>query len=1157
MYPCVCVVLWLLASAPGASGQSFQGGLRGAVKDGDGVIPGAAVTLINEATHLTRETLTNESGEYAFAAVTPGVYTVRAALQGFKTFERKEMTIGTQQFITLDLPLVIGTIEEQVTVNGNTPLVETSNASVGHVLDKATLDSLPALNRNAYMSAVTTVPTVLAQGNPYFSRMEDQSNGSLVSLGGGPLRANNYLLDGVSVTDLQNRTSIFVTPEAIEELKVQVHTYDAEMGRSGGGVFNTTGRSGTNALRGSVFGQLRPNWAASLPYFDELAGKPKLTTPYYRYWGGSIGGPIKENKTFFWFAHEGYMTNSALSNQLFLPTARELAGDFSQTFDRNGRLIVIYDPLTTRLLPNGTYTRDAFPGNIIPGDRISTVARNISKFLPSPDSQVSAANGIANKQVTVPVSTWADQYYMKVEHKLSARDTFSGLFLAQPDNEGAAHYWEEVSPFADPGQGTEIRRAYIVALNNTYIPNNTTVVSLRYGWTSFNDREEPYSTYDLSGLGFPASFVNDVTFQKFPHATVEGYSNPSGFFGNRSVQRNRYNSWAANGAVSKLLGRQTVKFGADFRQIGVEVTGPEQASGDFNFTKSWTQQNPFVASGTQGSGIATFLLGIPTGTASVVTPLNFFIRYYGGYLQDDIRVNGKLTVNAGVRYEYETGMGEAENRLTIAFDPAAVNPLSTLTGLDLTGGLIYAGQNGAPTYQGDPSKKKLSPRAGFAWSVTPETVVRGGYGLYWSPWVYSGPGSSNYGQIGYTQNNQIFHASDVIPTVSLDNPYPSGLAAPTGNTLGLFTGAGGPIQYVSQDRKSPYVQQYSVEIQRELSADMALSVGYVGARGDDLGYGGSSAAAININTLTRDQLALGSALTEQVPNPFYGVAAAGPFSRTPTIARGQLLRPFPEFGDVLELQTSGARTRYHAAVFQLNRRVSHGLGARLSYTWSRLDDDQFGQGSYYSAANQTASSLAQPLDPRNPAAEYSRSLLDIPHRIIATPIVQLPFGADGRWLKSGIGNALAGGWMLSAVATYEAGSPINITQADNTGSFGGVQRPNLTGADPVTTGDTLDRLAGYINPAAYALAAPFTFGTAPRTDPSLRTPARTNYDVVVAKSLPFAGTARAQFRIEVLNATNNPKFVGPASRVGVATFGTITTQAGFSRTTQFLFRVDW
>src|SRR5712692_2052114 len=287
----------LVATATDVRSQSFQGGLRGTVKDVNGVIPAVAVTLINEATNVQRGTVTNEVGEYVFAAVLPGTYTARAVITGFKTFERKGLTIGTQQFITLDLLMELGTLEESISVTANAPLIQTSNASTGEVLEKKTLEALPALNRNAYMTAVTTVPTVIATGNPYFSRMEDQSNGSLLSLGGGPRRANNYLLDGVSYTDILNRTSAFPSTEAIEEVKVQVHTYDAEMGRSGGGVFNTTGKSGTNDFHGSGFYQTRPNWALDNNFFDAQAGRPKSTLPFYRYWGGSFGGPIAKNKT--------------------------------------------------------------------------------------------------------------------------------------------------------------------------------------------------------------------------------------------------------------------------------------------------------------------------------------------------------------------------------------------------------------------------------------------------------------------------------------------------------------------------------------------------------------------------------------------------------------------------------------------------------------------------------------------------------------------------------------------------------------------------------------------------------------------------------------------------------------------------------------------
>jgi trimeric autotransporter adhesin len=290
-----------------------------------------------------------------------------------------------------------------------------------------------------------------------------------------------------------------------------------------------------------------------------------------------------------------------------------------------------------------------------------------------------------------------------------------------------------------------------------------------------------------------------------------------------------------------------------------------------------------------------------------------------------------------------------------------------------------------------------------------------------------------------------------------------------------------------------------------------------------------------------------------VSNPFFGIPEAGPFSRRATLPLGQLLRPFPQFDEIRQRQTSGARTRYHAVITQLSKRMSHGISGRFHYTWSRLDDDQFGQGNHFSGANQGG----RPLDPRNLAAEYSRSLRDVPHRVVLSPVIQLPFGEGRRWATSGLPNALAGGWTFSGILTYESGSPINIVQADNTGSFGGVQRPHLTAVDPNTTGDTLDRLNNWIDPAAYQLTAPFTFGTAPRTDPRISTHFRTNYDIVLAKNVGLAGSKSVQFRIEMLNATNNPKFQGPAARVGDATFGAITTQSGFSRTTQFMVRFQF
>jgi hypothetical protein len=540
----------------------------------------------------------------------------------------------------------------------------------------------------------------------------------------------------------------------------------------------------------------------------------------------------------------------------------------------------------------------------------------------------------------------------------------------------------------------------------------------------------------------------------------------------------------------------------------------------------------------------------------VTRPLQVHFRAYSGYLQDDVRVRDDLTLNLGFRYEYESGLKEQENRFTVAFDRNAVSPLAAMTGLPLRGGLRFAGVDGAPDYQGDPLKWKFSPRLGAAWTVNPRTVLRGGYGLFWSPWSYSYPNSVNYGQIGYSQRTNMVFADQLTPSaIPLDNPFPNGLLQPVGNSQGLLTGAGGELNYVSQNRTSPRVQQYTVDLQRELPGNTVVSFVYTGTRGDDLDYGAEVATArVNINQLPTSALTLGPALYDEVPNPFYHLDAAGDLSSSPTIARGQLLRPFPQFGNIFELHTSGARLRYHAVTAMLERRVTGGWGGRFHYTWSRRDDDQFGTLNTYSGRYNNL-----PQNSYDLGAEYGRSLQDVPHRLVLAPIVELPFGMGRHWATQGLPNLLFGGWSTALTAMFESGSPRAIVQAaDNSGSFSGVQRPNLTGDDPNTPGSTEDRLDQYINPAAYTFAAPFTFGNAPRTDPRILSPFRTAYDVVFTKDTATRGRAKFQFRVEVLNLTNSPKFdEGGNGQFGRSSFGRITSQVGYPRLVQITLRALW
>lgn len=1148
----IATPLWILI-ATSVWAQGFQGGLRGAVRDAGGVIPGVPITLTNEGTTISRQTVTNDVGEYTFPAVTPGVYTVSAALPGFKTFERRGLTIATQQFITLDIVLEVGSLQENMVVTGSVPLIEVSNASLGQVLSSETIKALPSLTRNAFMMAATA-PTYSANVDPRQSRMQDQSGTSLVSLGGGLRGANNYVIDGVPITDMVNRPALLPTMEALEDIKVQVHTYDAEMGRTGGGVFNVTAKSGTDSFHGGGLYQTRPEWGMANNFFNARAGIPMQQGLFFNAYAGSVGGPIVKTKTFFWAATEGYRDKSGWNGQLILPTDRERAGDFSQTFDRNGALVVIYDPLTTRPDGRGGYLRDAFPGNVIPADRLNPVARNILNYLDRAQTQRSGADGNYNFTTNATLSNQADSVTVKGEHKVTDNWSLTGAYLYSHTNEPFQVFLQE-HPQLDPGWNIVRRRPKVLAVNSTHVVSQSTVVTLRGGWMSFPSFGTPGSAdFDMASLGFPASYVNAVAAQKFPRITVLNMGQVGGgaLIGDAGYSYTRDSSYNFNGTVSKLIGRHTVKVGADFRDLRRVSASLGQTAGTFNFDPGWTQSVPGAATRTDnGNSFASFLLGLPTANPSSVssvpinTPLEIFVRYYSGYLQDDWRISSNLTMNYGLRYEWETGLREIEDRFLVAFDRSVPSPLAARTGLDLHGGLRYAGQDGFPQSQGDPSKKKYSPRLGLAWSLNDKTVVRGGYGLFWAP--------SNYGSIaalGYQQVTNIDQSNNLTPTVTLRNPFPSGLLQPVGNGRGLLTGVGGPLTFNNQDRHSEYLQQYSFDVQRQLPGNMAVAIGYIGTRGDDLNYG-----TININQLTPDIVAQwGSRLNDQVPNPFFGIAEAGAFATNATISRGQLLRPFPQFGNVLQDQTTGARTRYHGVTAKLDKRGAGWWSGTFHYTWSRLETDLYNEGNlYYTTVRQTL--------PRNSydlAAEYSRSLQDVPHRTVLAPMIRLPFGEGRKWATTGLADRIVGGWDLSIVATYESGFPVNVVQlTDNTGSFSGIQRPNWTNADSSTPGSAIDRLDGYINPAAYALAPAFTFGTGPRTDGRVRTPFRTNYDVSLSKHLAVAGALKAEFRLEVLNATNSPKFVGPETRLGSATFGRITQQAGLMRLTQVMLRLKW
>jgi trimeric autotransporter adhesin len=1155
---CLIGVLALLAVVD-VDGQTFQGGLRGAVADAQGLIPGATVALTNEQTNITRDAVTNDSGAYSFAALDPGSYSVRVAVPGFKTFERKGLRINTQQFVTLDIVLEVGVLEETITVLAQAPLIETSNASTGNVLDSDTLQALPSTGRNIFLIS-NTVPTVVRSGNGLSNRMQDQSDASLLSLGGGGVRANNYILDGVPIIDLTNRPISNPTIEAVQDLKVQVHTYDAEMGRTGGGVFNTTARSGANAFQGSGFFQTRPGALVSQNFFLKLQGVPK-DDQYWRNGGGGFGGPLRRNRTFFWTAGEVYREAATRNGNLHFPSTAMRAGDFSALTDAGGMPVVIYDPLTTRLDPvTGAQTRDPFPGNRIPADRINPVGAKILSYFPLPD--VDRDNGQPNAARSALALPGGEQGTVKISHNFNKAITLSGLYLRQTTRSPLENYFTE-SPFAGPSYLID-RLTHVATLNNTYVVNSTTVLALRYGWTRFDDdRALPYD-FDARTLGFNPAFGNAIQVQKFPQINLTGYSG-TGFTG---LNDTSYYSRSANGTLTKLLGSHSLKFGGDYGVLGVRAMDFGQSAGTFGFTSTFTQgPNPLSPSRSSGNPVADLLLGYPAnGTIPITRPIDAYTTYFGAYVQDDYRVSSRFTLNYGLRLEHESGLKEKNDNFTVGFDRDAVSPLAravAIAGRDaIRGGLVFAGVDGAPSHQGNPPAIKASPRVGAVFSINDATVIRGGYGLFWAPWNYPGPGTTNYGQFGYSATTTL-QQNTLVPITSIDNPFPGGLTQPSENSLGLLTGVGGNISFVDPEKTATRVQQYSADIQRELPGDMNVSLGYVGSRGNNLGYGGTTDTGININQLDPQYQSLGTQLVQLVPNPFFGVADAGGLGSRATIERGQLLRPYPQFLNVLMTQSTAARSRYNAIVLQLNKRASTDWwGGQFSYTWSRLDDNQFGQSNFY-APNSAAGRL---LDNYDPGSDFGRSLLDSPVKVVLAPIIRPPFGRGQRFLNSGGPlEYLVGGWSIAAVAMFQSGFPISVGQANNnSGLFGSGQRPNVVpNVDRLVGGDIRDRLRAnvndnqYLNPAAWSLAPAYTFGNAPRVDASIRTPSRNQLDLAFSKDFPTGGRTSAQLRIEVINVMDNPWFTSFSTDVGAANFGQITTQGNYPRVAQITFRLKW
>ncbi len=1151
-----------LVFAAGTAAFSQTAQVTGRVSDQAGaVVPGAQVTLTNAGTGLNRESVSNSEGFFTIPLLQPGEYRVSVKKEGFKPLAQSDVILQVGQVLRLDYTLETGAVTETVSVTASGAALETETSALGKVVDQQRIQNLPLLGRNPY-SLVALVPG--ARPSAGLNDLPvDQISQSFVSINGARGNQNEYLLDGAPNTAAaQNQPVVFVNPDAVQEFKVETNSYSAQHGRAGGGIFNIVTRSGTNEFHGTAYDYLRNDALNANTFFGNRAGQKK---PPFRFnqFGATIGGPIDfpekvfgpmkyagKNRSFFFGSYEAVRFSQGGTYIGSVPTLLQRNGDFSQTRNAAGNVIPIYDPATTRANPANPaqFLRDPFPGNVIPRNRWNPVFAKMLDFIPLPNAAGNANTAAGNFVTTAANRISKDTFSVRLDHQLTGNHRLSGRFNYDNTPINRPNYYRNI---ASPTFGSQVFKRRNFGLDYTATFSPTMVGNFLFSFTRLENNRAPFSSgFDITSLGFPAALKTQLIPESFPSITVAGMggsfsiinSGTANLLGGNDLIQFGDNTASWVGSITKTLTRHTLKFGGETRLLRPNYRQFGDTAINFSFAQTFTQgPNPTAAAAAgTGFGFAAFMLGTAGGNYSRAAALAMQVKYYGGYLQDDWKLTDKLTLNLGVRYEYESPRTDRYNQLT-NFDFNARPPL---TAADLTprGALSFAGVNGNPREQWNPDRNNIAPRIGFAWNVTPKTVVRGGGGIFYAALTGVGGASGSFGVSGFEAATAMVSSLDgVRPLNYLDNPYPTGINQPTGSSLGAATLLGQNIRFTDRNLRQSYSTQWNLNVQRELPGQLLLEAGYAGNRGLKLQQDRE------LNQLPDSALALGDGLRAQVTNPFFGQITTGMLASR-TVARAQLLRPFPHYQSAVSTNATFASSTYHALLASVQRRFSNGLTMNGSYTFSKLID--LATGGF---AGETLSNAGFQNN-NNLRADRSLSALDAPHRFVINGLYALPFGDGRKFNPKGVAGAIMKGWEVSAIYTYQSGGPLAFSSASNTTfAQGGGQRPNLIGNPALADGER--SLTRWFNTAAFAAPVAYAFGTAPRSLGSARSDGISGIDFSVVKNTKLYESLGLQLRAEFFNLTNTVRFAPPNTSFGAAAFGQVSAQSNQPRVVQFALKL--
>ncbi len=1101
-----------------AYSQQVTGTITGGVTDTSGAaVAGVEVRLSNAQTGLSRSTKSSEDGGYRFLVLQPGVYTLQASLAGFKAVRRDSIIVEADRSIAVPVSLEVGAVTEVVEVTGGAPLLEPNTSSLGTVMDSRKVSELPLNGRNP-LGLANLIPTV--RGIGFFGGQVLSSwRLAAVSIGGGPPLANGFLVDGIASEKLTIAgTQTFLSIDATQEFKVLTNAMSAEFGRTAGGIISLVSKSGTNTFHGNLFEFLRNDNLNANDFFANRAGRPVAPLAYNQF-GGTLGGPVKKNKIFFFANYEAFFERRSVQSLITSPTAQQRAGDFSDTRTANGSLITIFDPTTTRANPEGGFIRDAFPGNTIPASRIDAVGRNALTYFPPPNLPGAANTRAQNAFLQGPGPIDRHAITAKGDWNISASRRISGRYTWDDLNWKFASVWNTA---AEPDG-----RAVLIPRNSASLNYNETITPtlLLEARTGFNREHENFSTpsegFDITKLGLPAAFKQQAYAGKgaatgrFPTFNVGDAAN----FGAIASRGSPSHTTLSSAALTKIAGAHTIKTGYEHRFYAINEYGREFSVGTYTFNRGFTQgPNPVQAGANAGFGVASLLLGTPaSGFARLQTDGTASVKYHAAFVQDDWKITRRLTLNLGLRWELEAPPTDRYNVLS-TFDPNVASPLQ-VPGLALRGGLTYPGIGGASRFQRDLNWNDFGPRFGFAYQLRPKTVVRGGFGVMYVPITVS------LSRTGYTNDTPMVSSLDggLTPADRMSNPFPNGLTPPTGSKDGLLTGVGTSIVGQLKNAQRGYTEQWNFTIQHEPWNSWLFEVAWVGNHGVRL-----FADSRNLNQIPDANFAQGAALAQSVPNPFRGVINAGPLSGA-SITRQQSLLPFPQFTGVTGGYSFINNAIYHALAIKVEKRMSRGLSFLMAYTGSKLIDDGANSGQVRPGAAVTTTVQNW----NNMRAERSKSSQDVPQRVVFSALWEIPFGKAGSAFK----RQVIGGWQLNAIQTIESGTPIALAAT----IAGGGNRPNaVPGIQAKLDNPTIDR---WFNTDAFSTPAGYTYGNVSRTLPNLHTDSLYNIDLSLFKNFTIRENVKLQFRAEAFNFTNTPTFGEPGRALNSATFGVVTAQA--------------